>query len=425
MSFTKQITNINPISRFLTPTKISFASHLYYVIELAKYSYLYHNAPLDLNGLVLSSELQKTYVYEYFLYALQEGWLTCDGLTVDSATTIVLNSKTIFDGVVTEADVTVVNPTPLMLYPVSFISKENNTWVLDCEGNSSLTVNQKSANNFLLNQNLSYQSIVSVIAYVAVHRVFVSPVQRLEIIPNEEAISHIDFLSYVLDLQDFTNDLAWVTYTLKPTLNSKYLQQYGFYAWYKKWEDVGSFKPYGFKHKLAYLKMLDIREGDICMLFERNATTSSAPRCGLKETRVVQIDKIDRKTGRIKFTYFSTLQSKTDKKRAFEQLTEAARELAPEHNFNFRTWTETLDLRDIGVENYLYNEAKFLMRLSECDGTAVTYIEKEPQQYEAIQLSQNDMIYWVLKDYDIKFNEERFRSKYFPVSTPAWVQYHK
>ena len=89
---------------------------------------------------------------------------------------------------------------------------------------------------------------------------------------------------------------------------------------------------------------------------------------------------------------------------------------------SLRYQTQTLSLLDVGIEYMLYNEGYFIVPLDACTDVSEQWVTNGVTS-DKLLLPQNDLIYWILKDYDVQFNEQRFLARYFSKSEPLYTRY--
>lgn len=82
-----------------------------------------------------------------------------------------------------------------------------------------------------------------------------------------------------------------------------------------------------------------------------------------------------------------------------------------------------MQLVSIGIGNLIYKEDKFIVPLDDADDALVQYVSREKDKIDKIYLTQNELIYWVFKDFNIQFDETRFLERYFPNQTPLYTRY--
>ena len=78
---------------------------------------------------------------------------------------------------------------------------------------------------------------------------------------------------------------------------------------------------------------------------------------------------------------------------------------------------------DIAIGNHIYTELNFIVDLNGAsDETQQTVLVNG--QRKVVYMEQNDLIYWILKEHKVQFNEDKFLEKYFysKNKTPLWLK---
>lgn len=88
-----------------------------------------------------------------------------------------------------------------------------------------------------------------------------------------------------------------------------------------------------------------------------------------------------------------------------------------------RTSKGSFDFIDIGVEYFMHGEKHFILPLDVCDDVRIIKVSLDGKKVDKLVVGQNDLIYWILKDYGYTFNEERFLEKYFSDHEPLYTRY--
>jgi hypothetical protein len=87
-----------------------------------------------------------------------------------------------------------------------------------------------------------------------------------------------------------------------------------------------------------------------------------------------------------------------------------------------RTTKRDIAMTDVGVGYYLQAEKYFIVPLDCSDDLSITRVS-DGKRKDTLLLDQNNLTYWILKDYNYQFNEERFLDKYFKDSVPLYTRY--
>jgi hypothetical protein len=123
----------------------------------------------------------------------------------------------------------------------------------------------------------------------------------------------------------------------------------------------------------------------------------------------------------IGLSLFNTTKLYCQAKADFDNQTIAVKKMycgkLPYTDFNMTKVNESLS--DLGIEYMMQNELAFIVPLDQCDDSVETLVTNGTIESKVI-LSQNDFIYYLLKDYGVEFNHERFVDKYFKGTVPFY-----
>lgn len=427
------------ISQFYSCSEVKLACELYYICELGKYSKLNYNKPVSLDGVILNSCLKKSVLWQYFRMACDEGWLVNTGvakeeLIITAQTPLNLDKQVVCNYLYTLDEVAYDSEditkrrnsfeydlrTPVKSQ-ISFEFTNNHAWKWSINGfeDKYFTVNNHS-----LNHNHADQAWLSLIAFVAVTRLFTGHPDILGIVFSNNTVLNTMAISYIMILADETQALTgWCHYALDETIMENTQLQLGYTAWYARGRDLGFLnKWYSGKEKFEYMKKLDLRVGDLVMFYERDKAQKmnyikSIASCHLAKITYLTDDEIGLELINTVKPYF---QGKED----FDDHTIAVKKMYMNNLPYTKISTTKRDfaLADIGVEYYLYSEKCFILPLDCSDDAKVTRVS-DGNRKDTLILDQNNLVYWILKDYDYQFNEDRFLSRYFKDIEPLYTRY--
>lgn len=427
------------ISQIYPCSRVDLACELYYICELGKYAKLNYGKAVSLDGVLLSSVLEKSVLWDYFRMAVSEGWLCNTGVSqskleiniqqpLDFDNRSVVNYKYILDSVSfdyedkkkREADYDYNLRTPV-LAQVSFESMTDEAWVWSINGKNEefFTVNNAS-----LNHNRADQSWLSLIAFVAIERLFTGSPEKLGLRISSNLVLSTTALSYVMILDDMTNALSgWCFYSLDDTISDSTKLQLGYVAWYTIGRDKGLLdRWYSGKEKFEYLKTLDIAEGDLVMFYERDKAQKmnlikSVNSCHLAKVVKLTDDVIDLELISTVKPYYEGMENFNNHSMAVKRMW-----LHSKPYESLCTSHVSYALADVGVEYMMYTEKYFIVPLNETDDYKRTVVSDGTRR-DVLLLNQNNLIYWILKDYEYEFNEDKFLKKYFANSEPVYTRY--
>ena len=427
------------ISQFYSCSKVDLACELYYICELGKYSKLKHDKPVSLDGVILDSILEKSVIWDYFRMAVDEGWLVNTGvssikLAINAQTPLNLDKQTIVNYFYTtdvvefnsddvrkrslDADYAMRTPVKAQ---VSFESMTSSSWVWSSCGEDKkfFTVNNNS-----FNHNHSDQSWLSLIAMVAVNRLFTGEPTILGLKFDNSTVLNNMALSYIMTLEDKTQALTgWCIYNLDSSINGTTALMLGYNAWYSMGRDRGLLdRWYSGKEKFEYLNSLDIRVGDLVMYYEREKAQKMNLVKSIASCHLAKITSLSENT--ISLELINTVKPYFMGKEDFDNHTIAVKRMYADNlpYENIHTSSVTISLADIGVEYYMYTERFFIVPLEDADDSKIVRVSDGVRK-DTLLLDQNNLIYWILKDYNYSFNEERFLAKHFKHNEPVYTRY--
>lgn len=427
------------IGQVYTCSQVDLACELYYICELGKYSKLNYGKALSIDGVVLSSCLKKSIIWDYFRMAVDEGWLVETGvdeqeLLITAMHPIDLDKNEIanylygLDPVKFDADDIQKRRvdyeydmrTPVKAQ-ISFEVMTDHAWKWSING---LDGNYFNVNNTSLNHNRADQSWLSLIAMVAIHRLFTGVPDILGLEFSSNTVLNTMAVSYVMLLEEYTQALTgWCQYILNDSIPIKNQLQLGYTSWYARGRDLGLCdRWYSGKEKFEYMKKLDIKTGDLVMYYEREKAqkmnyVKSIFGCHLAKITYLTDDSIGLELINTNKPYFQG-------KEEFDNNTVIVKNMymgKPPYT-KLSTTKVSHSLADIGVEYYLYSEKYFIIPLSESDDTRITRVS-DGSRKDTLVLDQNNLTYWILKDYNYEFNEQRFLDKFFKNEEPVYTRY--
>lgn len=427
------------VSQFYSCSKVKLASELYYICELGKYSFIEHGKPVDTQGVVLHSVLKKSKLWEYFRMAVSNGWVVNAGVSdeefpvskehpLDLDKSVYRNMFLTTEAVGYDADETIKRSqnadfdlrTPVKSQ-VSFERMEPSLWLWTASGAGG---NGFSANNNSFNNNSADMAWVSLVAMVAVHRLFTKIPDKLAISFSDNNLINAMALSHFLVLDSMTQCFrGWVHYTFDDYVAENKKLQLSYYAWYSIGREYGMVdRWYNGKEKLRYLRRLDVEPGDIVLYYERDPAQKAnyiKSIAGCCVARVVKVNNRD-----IELELIHTIMPKFAGKEAFDDHSMSVKML-----YSDSKPYETLRLSrvkhamaDIGIEYMLYSEYCFIVPLSQAMDVVATRVS-DGTRTDTLLLDQNNLIYWILEDYGYQYNKQRFLDRYFSQAEPLRDRY--
>ena len=425
------------ISQFYSCSKIEQASELYYACELGKYLFYNYEQSLSLDGVLISDNLRKSPIWEYFRLVATKNWVVDFGvsdsdflvsiihptmLNMDVVTNVLLTTDSVkfnatdYTKRLNDLDYACSEPE---LLQVSFSMQNDDAWLWELKGANGKFYN---INNQTFGHNLAYQRFVSLVAMVAVQRLKTGHPTYLGVSFNQSLLlSNFTVSSYLTILSEDCNCLeGWCHILYSEDILSSSLLQVGYAAWYQKGKDIGMLdRWYTNKEKIEYLKKLDIQKGDIVMYYKRPRSSRLNSVKSIGTCHVARVEYIT--STDIGLALFNTTKLYHQAKTDFDNQTIAVKKMycgkLPYTEFNMTTVNEPL--AELGVGYMMHNELAFIIPLDQCDDQVETLVWNGCLESKVI-LSQNDFIYWLLKDYNVEFNEARFVDKYFKDEVPFY-----
>lgn len=424
------------ISQFYNCSEISVCSELYYVCELGKNLLMRGNKSLSLNGVVLSDTLRSSRYWDFFRIAVKSGWVinaNVNDLSFDiSIQSPVDDSKfnNIFlveeeyaydaeDASKRRLDLMYDIMTPKKAH-VEFAKRDADKWYFEFSKPSPSGAYSSSKD---LNGKFSSQSWVSICAYVAVNR-FLHGVPEtffLELGDSVVASKQLPTADILLLYQETDALKGWVNLFLN--VNEHLNLQCGYQSWwFSKYESGLARREYAAKEKYEYASRLGIKTGDVVMLYERCIEQRFNYIKTISGARMAVVTSISKRG--ITLNTISNRKSKYSYQQIYDNFTDETKALYCNNSESLgklRSATIYKDWIDLGVDGMLWSETEFITLL-QGDDIQTLSIELEGQPVEIV-LNEYDTIYWVLKDYDIDFDDERFVKLYYKNDIPAYEKY--
>jgi hypothetical protein len=410
---------------------------LFYICELGKYLKFNYGQALSLDGVLLSECLKNSPIWEYFRLVATKGWVE-DFNVSDSDFLVSIIHPTMLDlnlvsNVLLTTDTVNFNSadysrrskdfeyacTEPERLQVSFSNQSDEFWLWNINGANGKFYN---INNQTFGHNLGFQRFVSLVAMVAVERLKTGKPAYLGVSFSQSLLlSNFSISSYLTILKEDCSCLeGWCHLVYDEDVLPQSLLQVGYSAWYQKGRDKGMLdRWYSGKEKMEYLKKLDVKKGDIVMYYKRPRSSRLNSVKSIKSCHVARVEYIT--STDIGLSLFNTTKLYCQAKADFDNQTIAVKKMycgkLPYTDFNMTKINESLS--DLGVEYMMQNELAFIVPLDQCDDSVETLVTNGTIESKVI-LSQNDFIYYLLKDYGVEFNHERFVDKYFKGTVPFY-----
>ncbi len=426
------------ISQIYPCSKVELPCEVYYMIELGKYLTYYHQEPLSVKGVIFADGLENSKIWQYFKIAIEEGWVVDTGLGTDLISITYNNELTItsadivnlllttedcpFDAVEHEKrkDATYALRTP-KLTPISFAVQTPKAWLWNIEGENKQNITK---NNKMLGA-LAEQSVVSLLAYVAISRVKTGqPTQFLLEFDFQSLVLPMT-LSYFILLDEETPALrGWTTLHIDDSVSPENELQIGYAAWYIKGKDKGELsRHYTLTEKKEKLKQEGIGVGDIVLMYKRKLRQHNNYFKDIESCRVCKILSLNGREMQVE--YINTVKTYAQRYIDFISTPPEVQQMYSNKPYlTLNTSVEKLDLGEVGVGYCLFAEEYLLLPLSEANDVKVQIVDVEDPSYK-LRLTQNDLIYWIFSDYDYAYNKEHFLAQNFKTKEPLYERYKK
>lgn len=420
------------ISQFYACSEVSLAVELQYLVELGKYLWS-NNCCLSVDGVDFDKILRKSKYWDYFRVAIDLGWIvdcsesdyeitTADPVdyTVSFKNTLLVEEEVPYDAKDSKKrneDLEYAYRTPIKKQIV-FTDKNQQFWSWKL-GTSYII------NNITMNSSGSETTWVSMIAYVAVQRLLFGYPQNL-LIELSFPVTKTPLLlsNYLLLLEESNACKSWCFHTFSENVSEETINYLGYIAWYVKGVEQGELRHwYSPEMKQQHFKDLDLMVGDVVFLYERRKGQKLDFVKEIAGFHVAIIEEVDNKG--IRFTIVNNKKTKEQGKVDYSDFSMATKQM-----YDFRnpfekanTTTKFLDWRDIGIEYYMHDEYFFITKCND-DDWRDNYVGSENWSRLLLRLPAVELTYWILKDYNIPFNEERYVDMYMRAE-PLYDMYHR
>ena len=418
-------------------SSISLGSELYYVCELGKYLSR-HGLQLSLLGVSLKPELKNSRFWDYLRLAVDKGWLTdvtvqfedlavslANPVRLDNVLNILITEEPIvFDR--EDHDHRLADPLYNQSEPkptqVVFKSKSDKTWCWTLTGNNS----EDERINMNFKSKFPSQALVSLVAYVAVQRYLtktpeVFNMEFVDAIANNTQLSCVDL--YLL-MNDTSATDGWLMFDLK--VFKELELQLGYEAWwYKGYDNTGLLHKDAYlpSEKLNYAKMLGISEGSVVALYKRNIGSQGNHIKSIENYHFAVVESINARG--ITLHIINSKMTKFGGRKRYNNMSMAVKQM---YSFDKNTFSRLNSTRatyswvDLGVEYVMSDEEYFITPLQ--DGDTVELDVTNGVREDRLRLGEVDAVFWLLKDYAVKFDEERYIRQYYAQGlTPAYYNY--
>lgn len=406
------------ISQFYPCSKVELAVELQYIVELSKYLQDYDYA-LSVDGVEFDKVLRKSRFWDYFRVAVDKEEII-DCFEEDIEISIIdpvdygvklKNVKFTTKEIIFDNDVAIrrrndmeFNYRTPELVNVAFTEQTPQYWSWALMAN--IIVNNSTLNCFGGETNW-----ISFIAFVAVERLMTGQPNVLLIELCNQVMNTSMLLSNFMLLMEMTDACKWCKYFFTSTVTDKMKNHLGYQAWYMRGKELGYLNRwYSPTEKNIYMNKLHIRRGSVVYLYERRFGQRLDPIKSIEGFSVAVVEKIT--ADGVTFTVVNNKKTKSQGEIDWEDYTMLTKSMYNfENPFNKpNTSTVVRAWNDLGVEYAMHGEKYFITPVNNDDYREVHIGDEDNRLY--VKLPSAELTYWILKDYEIEFDEQRFVKEY-------------
>lgn len=185
---------------------------------------------------------------------------------------------------------------------------------------------------------------------------------------------------------------------------------------------AGRYKMHTVADKLKVMEKYGMVVGSILILWERSGMCDNNEYGHITGAKLFRLDEIG--DDFLGVTTIAVNKTKEEVKLDYYDIDESIRYLFVDmlDKKPFMQSTE-LSVYDTGIDNYFYDEAKYITLLDESEEVFKTVTIDG--QVTNVKMKGVDAIYWLLCQYDIEFDRDLYKSMYFHGdSEPLWDMYN-
>ena len=416
------------ISNFMPIKQVDNVSVLYYICELGKYSLKGFNIPLSVSGVVFNDLLKRTKVWQYFRMCCTQGYIIDLGeLEQDNTFKISImhqleldSTKDVLNILLTESDEQEdkSRETDIEDYYRNPIKRK----VIFNESNKTRVLWRSEHTNPILSVELNktffgplfHQALLSLLAYMQVQK-FVGQAtwSYFEIEVNQNMIyNNAACLAYIIELTeqvDIQGDTPWFKLSFTSNISTEDINHLKYTSWHKIGTELNLLKKeYTPEEKIEYLKALDLEEGDVVFFYTLKPFTRTSERI-IKNCQLAIIRGIY--DTQLCLEIIHTVKLKSQAKLEFDSCTTAVKALYSKPPYeDIVTRNKTFNFYDIGIQYMSFNENHFIMPVKECEDIGQFTVNNNFLTV-TLTLDQRDYAYWLLEDYQVQYNKEKYLKK--------------
>lgn len=179
----------------------------------------------------------------------------------------------------------------------------------------------------------------------------------------------------------------------------------------------GHYQPWGIKDKFEQLKRGGYVNGTICLLFERKGLAETNKYGRIIDSKLIRIDKIEKRA--VHYTILPLYRTKEEVEQDyFDTDFEERHKFEDVMNFKLPTMRGRIDLCDLAIDDYLYDELSFITKIEYSED--VTKLVTIDGSRVTLTMNAIDAVYWLLSQYNIEFNSKLFKDTYPLLNGYKW-----
>lgn len=420
------------LSELYSVSEVKLGSELYYICELGKYLNVCGYV-LSLDGVILDRVLRNSRFWDYLRVANYNGWV-CDLTCSDAELLITPQSpvclKTVVNRLYSEVDVTesaevlnkrrddvlfdLATPKP---FKICFAEKTSEEWVWTKGKNLDEELLHTRS---LGGTNYVSQCFVSLVAYVAIKRFMTNSFDKFRLVLDISFLTNEHAVSDLILLEERTNALDW--FVSEYNVSEDRANNLGYEAWLYRGREMGyEQREYSAKEKMNNFKRLGFNVGDIVGLYERKVSQKGNMVKSLCDFHFAIIRGANAKG--LTLEVVQSRKTRYGYQKEFDELSTAVKSMfqGKSRHSKFHSVERFVEWNALGVEYMMDAEKEFITPLQGDD--IIDLLVSNGEREAIVRLNEFDFIYWLLKDYNVSFAEEKFLKRYFNNAVPAYNKY--
>ena len=199
-----------------------------------------------------------------------------------------------------------------------------------------------------------------------------------------------------------------------------------YYLLYKRSLGMDRHRQYSVFEKVDILKSCDVSPGDILLLYERDGMNSSNGLGRIVDSSLIRIESIYEEKGTPILKY-STIGLWKTKEEVVEEYLSISEEVRHAYNdlleFRVPIRQKVDPLYNYGMFDYFLDEDYLLELLEPDDNYLISKIITVNGNTASVEMTEVDAVYWVLNQYEVDFDRDRFKKRYAHGADLLWDQY--